>query len=43
MKALLVICENHALVREGISKGQYDFSLGLNSTSQTFFQPINGE
>jgi len=37
----LTICENQALFRELISKGQYNLSFGLNSTTHTFLNPIN--
>ena len=39
----LSIFENQALVREVISKGQYNLSFGLNSTIHTFLNPINSQ
>ena len=39
----LTICENQALFRELISKGQYNLSFGLNSTTHAFLNPINSQ
>ena len=39
----LTICENQALFREVISKGQYNLSFSLNSTTHTFLNPINSQ
>ena len=42
-RASLIIWENQALVREVISKGQYDFPFGLDATTQTFLNPIKSQ
>jgi hypothetical protein len=35
--------ENQAFVRKVISKGQYNLSFGLNSTTHAFLNPINSQ